>query len=123
MAADEIFGLNTNDVSILRQLIGWWRSHRQETAPQKIEPKNIRWTLIGYATADIDAASGDITSGGGLTPGIGDVQPCYFDGTVWLARGNTMSAHNLSATAVTMNVPLQLKKINGIWVVDFEDCG
>ncbi len=124
MAADEIFGLNSNDVSILRQLIGWWRSHRQETAPQKVEPKNLRWTLIGYAPSGIDAATGDITSGGGLTPGIADdIQPCYFDGSAWVGRGSAMTAHNISATAVTANVPLQFKKTNGIWVVDFEDCG
>lgn len=125
MAADEIFGLNTNDVSILRQLINWWRSYRKETAPPRQPQQQIRWTLIGYAPGGLDAASGDITSGGGLTPGIGDVQPCYFDpvGGVWLATdGATMEAHNLSSSPVAANVPLQFKKINGYWVVDFEEC-
>ncbi len=123
MAADELFSLNTNDRSILQQVIGWWRTNRKETAQPRKSEKTIRWTLIAYSTSDIAAASGDITSGGGLTPGTGTVHPCYFDGTVWKARGDTMTAHNISSTAVTANTPLQLKKINGIWVVDFEDCG
>lgn len=123
MAADEVFGLNTDDRSILQQIINWWRTFRKETPAVPRQPQQVRWTMIGYATAGIDAATGDITSTG-LVPGIGDVQPCYYDLTDgWKATADqTVEAQNISSSPVAANVPLQFKKINGYWVTDFEDC-
>ncbi len=80
-------------------------------------------TMIGYATADIDGATGDITSG--LTPGVGEVQPCWWDEDdgVWKANAaDTVTAHNLSIDSVTANLPIQLQRIKGQWVVAWEQC-
>lgn len=126
MAADEIYGLSENDRSILGQIIGWWRTFRRETQPMMRPPQVVKAAMVCYATSDIDAATGDITSGGGLTPGIGDVQPCYYDlsAAAWVATSDqTVEAHNISSATVTANIPLQAKKINGYWVIDFESCG
>lgn len=80
-------------------------------------------TMVAFATSDIAGATGDITSGTGLTPGIGDVQPCTFDGTKWLATSDsTVKAQNLSLDTITANVPLQFKKVKGVWICDWEDC-
>lgn len=80
-------------------------------------------TMVAYATSDIDGATGDITSGTGLTPGIGDIQPCAFDGTKWVPTSDsTVKAQNLSVDTITANVPLQFIKVRGFWICAWEDC-
>ena len=123
--ADEsqLFGLTPKQDEMLGKMLRWWETYRQETAPLPLKYRPSKLTMVGYATSEIAAASGDITSGGGLTPGIGTVQPCRFTGTIWKATADDpVSAHNLSGGTISAHVPLQLKRINGFWCIDFQDC-
>lgn len=71
--------------------------------------------LVGKCGSDIAALSG-------TTPGSGSVTIHVFDGSDFVATSWTVTAYNLSATAVTANKYLQLKWYGNMWLVDFESC-
>lgn len=61
----------------------------------------------------------------GTTAGSGTVSLVTQSGATLTTTGTTVTAYNLSASAVAANVYVQLKKDSnsGLWHVDFEDCG
>lgn len=82
--------------------------------------------IIAFATADIDAASGDITDSTGMTPGTGTVKVCYrtSDGK-YKKIDDAMTiddVENWSRNSVTSSVPLGVEQVNGVWRVYWEDC-
>lgn len=75
--------------------------------------------VVGYATESIDAATGDITSDDGVTPGSGEVKLCVFDGDVLkkIDDDNTLTAYNFTTKAIDPSVGLQLVSMYGVWVI------
>lgn len=128
---DTLYALTNPQCKMLDRMLRWFESFRKETAPVPRGYKAPRDKFVAFATADIDAATGDISDDGvGLTPGIGDVQPCYWtgdspddeDGT-WISTGeDTVTCQNLSSQKITGNVPIVVNRVTGLNVCVFESC-
>lgn len=95
----------------LFEIEGVWDS-TNKYASGTVRPINA---LVGKAGSDIPALSG-------ATPGSGSVTIWIFDGSDFVTTSMTVTAYNLSASAVTAATFLQLKWAYSMWLVDFESC-
>jgi len=98
------------------------------------EVRDMRATLRRFVAGIGDADSGvyiAVTGAGGVpalagaTPGSATVTLKGIDNTgALISTSRTVTAYNLSATAVGANKFIQIKRewVTGKYVVDFEDC-
>ena len=120
----QLYGLTDEDRRLLRRWLEWADSFRKETSPAPLKYRPPLENIMAYLLADLPGAIGDITSGGGLTPGTGTAQRCFWNGTVWKPTSdNPYTVHNLGLTWYPANAQVELAKVNGIWTVVELDTG
>ena len=81
--------------------------------------RNVRSRVITKRIAM--SPSGGIPARSGTTPGSATVVTYVFDGTT-LYAGNSVTAYNLSGTAVGDSKYIMICRVQDFWFVDFEDC-
>ena len=76
-------------------------------------------------TAVAKAGASGVTARSGTTAGSGEVSIYYIASGVLTSTGETLTAYNLSATAVANNAYITIKRcsLDEEWIVDAEDCG
>lgn len=83
------------------------------------------WMVGEVQTALAQAGSYGVSARSGTTAGTGDVTIYHIVGGVLTSTGKTLTAKNLSGTAVTASAYITVKRcsLDEDWVVDAEDCG
>jgi hypothetical protein len=122
--APQLYALTEKDRKLLDDLLAKNERFRKETSPAPLKYRPPLENIVGYLISAITGASGDITSGGGLTPGTGTAQRCYWTGTVWKpTTDNPYVVHNLGLTWYPANAQVELAKLNGVWTIVEKDFG
>lgn len=83
------------------------------------------WMIDELQTAVAKADGSGVTARSGTTAGSGTVAVYYIAAGVLTDTGETLTAYNLSATAVANNAYITIKRcsLDEEWIVDAEDCG
>ena len=83
------------------------------------------WMVDELQTAVAKAGGSGVTARSGSTAGSGEVTIYYIASGVLTSMTETLTAYNLSATAVANNAYITIKRcsLDEEWIVDAEDCG
>jgi len=83
------------------------------------------WMTGEVQTALAQAGSYGVSARSGTTAGTGEVTIFYIASGVLTSTGKTLTAKNLSGTAVTASAYITIKRcsLDEDWIVDAEDCG
>ena len=83
------------------------------------------WMTGEMQTAVAKAGASGVTARSGTTAGSGTVSVYYIASGVLTDTTETLTAYNLSATAVANNAYITIKRcsLDEEWIVDAEDCG
>ncbi len=120
----QLYALTEKDRSLVDGLLAKNERFVKETSPAPLKYRPPLENIVAFTIDAINGATGDITSGTGMTPGTGTVQRCFWDGTVWKpTTDNPYTAHNLGLTYYPANCQIDLAKINGIWAIVELDMG
>jgi hypothetical protein len=78
--------------------------------------------LFVYREHALARTNGTIAARSGTTVTSGEVTIMSLDGTTLTATSEMVDAFNMTGAQVASNTYIQIKRIDGIWLIDTEDC-